>query len=161
MHMRAATADDWPAIWPIWHETVTAGESYTYDPDTDEDTARRSWLLPGPAEVWLAIDDDAVLGTYQLKPNQPGLGSHVANASYMVAASARGRGIGRMMGEQSLDRARALGFRAMQFNAVVATNTAAVALWRALGFEVVGTVPGAFNYRRLGYVDLLVMHRFL
>ena len=159
--MRVATADDWAALWPIWHETVAAGESYTYAQDTDQEAARRSWLLPAPAEVWLGYDDSAVVGTYQLKPNQPALGSHVANASYMVASSARGRGVGRALGEHSLDRARALGFRAMQFNAVVATNTAAVALWRSLGFEVVGTVPGAFNHSRLGYVDLLVMHRFI
>ncbi len=160
--MRVATADDWVALWPIWHETVAAGESYTYAPDTAEEAARSSWMLQAPAEVWLVYDDDgAVVGTYQLKPNQPALGSHVANASYMVASSARGRGVGRALGEHSLDRARVLGFHAMQFNAVVATNTAAVALWRSLGFEVVGTVPGAFNHPRLGYVDLLVMHRFL
>jgi L-amino acid N-acyltransferase YncA len=159
--IRAVTGADWPQVWPIWHEVVSAGETYTWDPETDEATARALWLLPPPAQGWVAVEDDTVVGTAVLKPNQPGLGAHVANAGFMVASAASGRGVGRRLGEHVLAQARASGYRGMQFNAVVSTNTRAVALWRTLGFTVVGTVPGAFRHARLGYVDLYVMYRDL
>jgi ribosomal protein S18 acetylase RimI-like enzyme len=164
VRIRRATGADWPALWPLWHEVVAAGDTYTYARDTPSDEARGLWLPPAPAETWLAEDGagaGGVLGTYLLKPNQPGAGSHVANAGFMVSGAARGRGLGRRLAEHCLDRAREAGYRAMQFNAVVATNTGAIALWRALGFEVVGTVPGAFGHPEYGYVDLKVMHRAL
>ncbi|HEV7823853.1 MAG TPA: GNAT family N-acetyltransferase [Mycobacteriales bacterium] len=160
--IRRATAADWPALWPVWHEVVAAGDTYTYAPDTPPEVARRLWLPGPPAATWLAADEAGrVLGTYLLKPNQPGPGSHVANAGFMVSGAARGRGLGRVLAEHCLDRAREAGYRAMQFNAVVATNAGAIALWRALGFEVVGTVPGAFRHPAYGDVDLHVMHREL
>jgi ribosomal protein S18 acetylase RimI-like enzyme len=172
---RRAAEADWPVLWPLWHEIVAAGETYTYDRDTPSEEARGLWLPPKPAETWLAVGEgrgswaggrgdgrgDAVLGTYLLKPNQPGGGAHVANAGFMVAAGARGRGTGRRLAEHCLTRARELGYLAMQFNAVVSTNTGAVALWRSLGFEIVGTVPGAFRHPAGGLVDLYVMHRDL
>jgi L-amino acid N-acyltransferase YncA len=160
--IRPATDDDWTAIWPIWHAVVAAGETYVWPPDTAADEARSYWMLPPPAEVLVLEDDDgAVRATALLKPNQPGLGSHVANASFMVDPDARGHGYGRLLGEAVLDRAREAGYQAMQFNAVVATNTAAVNLWESLGFEVVGTVPQAFQHATKGLVDLYVMHRQL
>jgi L-amino acid N-acyltransferase YncA len=159
--IRAVTAEHWPQIWPIWHEIVAAGETYTWDPETDETAARALWLLPPPAEVSVAVEGDTVVGTATLKPNQPGLGAHVANASFMVASSATGRGVGRRLAEHVLRQARAGGYRAIQFNAVVSTNAPAVALWRSLGFAIVGTLPGAFRHRRLGYIDLYVMYRAL
>ncbi|MDO3703342.1 GNAT family N-acetyltransferase [Micromonospora sp. C28SCA-DRY-2] len=162
MEIRPAITDDWPRIWPFLREIVAAGETYTWPRDVDEDRARAMWLVPEPGRTVVAVDPDGtVLGTAKLTPNQLGPGDHVANASFMVAPAAAGRGVGRALGEHVLTLARAQGYRAMQFNAVVATNTRAVALWRSLGFEVVGRVPEAFRHPRDGLVDLLVMHRRL
>jgi GNAT superfamily N-acetyltransferase len=161
VQLRRATDADWPQLWPVWHETVAAGDTYAYLPSTSSDEARRLWLPPPPAQTWLAEEGGRVVGTYLLRPNAPGLGDHVANAGFMVAGAARGRGMGRLLAEHCLDRAREAGYLAMQFNAVVATNTGALALWRALGFDVVGTVPRAFRHPDAGLVDQYVMHREL
>ncbi|MEH1098423.1 GNAT family N-acetyltransferase [Micromonospora sp. CPCC 205561] len=162
MQIRAATIDDWPLVWPFLREIVAAGETYTWPRDVAEERARTMWLVPPPGRTVVAVDaDGAVLGSAKLVPNQLGPGDHVANASFMVAPAAGGRGVGRALGEHVLALARAEGYRAMQFNAVVATNTRAVALWRSLGFEVVGRVPEAFRHPGEGLVDLLVMHRRL
>ncbi|PZF92261.1 GNAT family N-acetyltransferase [Micromonospora deserti] len=166
MEIRNATAADWPAIWPFLREIVAAGETYTWPRDVTEEQARGMWLVPPPGRVVVAVDADAdadgtVLGSAKLVPNQLGPGDHVANASFMVAPAAAGRGVGRALGEHVLTLARTEGYRAMQFNAVVATNVRAVALWRSLGFAVVGRVPEAFRHPSQGLVDLLVMHRRL
>ncbi|MDP8986939.1 MAG: GNAT family N-acetyltransferase [Actinomycetota bacterium] len=161
MRFRAAEQGDWPALWPIWNDVVAAGETYVWRPRTEYEEARTLWMLPPPAEVFVLEDDEGIRATAVLKPNQPGLGDHVANASFMVDAGARRRGVGRCLAEHVLDRARASGYRAMQFNAVVATNAAAIQLWRSLGFATIGTVPDGFRHARLGLVDLLVMHRSL
>ncbi|GGJ99904.1 N-acetyltransferase [Pilimelia anulata] len=160
MEIRPATAADWPSIAPILAAIVADGETYAY-PD-DEPTLRAIWHEPPPALTLVAVDDGGtVLGSAKLGPNRPGRGAHVATASFIVAPAARGRGVGRALGVDVLGRARAAGYAAMQFNAVVETNTAAVNLWRDLGFEVVGTVPGAFESRRHGRVGLHVMYRRL
>ncbi|MGC4788214.1 N-acetyltransferase family protein [Micromonospora sp. DT178] len=162
MEIRAATTDDWPLIWPFLREIVAAGETYTWPRDVDEERARAMWLVPPPGRTVVAVDPDGtVLGSAKLAPNQLGPGDHVANASFMVAPAAAGRRVGRALGEHVLALARAEGYRAMQFNAVVATNTRALALWQSLGFEVVGRVPEAFRHPVRGFVDLLVMHRRL
>lgn len=162
MLIRDATADDWPQIWPFVREIVRAGETYAYDRDMDEATARGMWLLAPPARTVVAVGDDgAVLGSASMYANRDGPGSHVASASFMVDPSAAGRGAGRAMGEDALAWARRSGFRAMQFNAVVETNVRAVALWRSLGFEVIGTVPEAFRHPTEGYVGLHIMYRRL
>ena len=162
MEIRTATDADWPGIWPFLRDIVAAGETYTWPRDVDEERARRQWLVAPPGRTVVAVDPDGtVLGSAKLVPNQAGPGDHVANASFMVAPVAAGRGVGRALGDHVLDLARAEGYRAMQFNAVVATNTRAVALWRSLGFEVVGRVPEAFRHPSEGLVDLLVMHRRL
>lgn len=158
--LRRAADADWSAIWSIFRAVVATGDTYTYAPDMPEADARRAWMGPGLA-TYVAERDDEIVGTYALKPNQPALGAHVANAGYMVRPGTFGGGIGTAMAEHSLDEARAAGFRAMQFNAVVSANTRAVALWRRLGFEVIGTVPEGFLHRDLGYVDLLIMYRRL
>ena len=159
--IRQAADEDWPRIWPIWREVVTAGETYAWPPDTSEAAARQYWMLPAPAEVWVAEEGDRVVGTALLKPNHPGLGNHVANASYMVSPEAAGQGIGRRLAEAILGRAAEAGYKAMQFNAVVATNERAVALWRSLGFEVIGRSPDAFRLPNGSTTDLLIMHRRL
>jgi L-amino acid N-acyltransferase YncA len=163
--IREATVDDWPAIYPIFTAVTAAGETYAYPTGLSSDDARALWTGQGRVVVAVdaAQDDEAgtVLGTATMGPNRPGRGSHVATASFMVSADARGRGVGRALGEHMLAWATAAGFRAVQFNAVVETNTAAVTLWRSLGFAVVGTVPEAFDHARLGLVGLHVMHRFL
>lgn len=162
MRIREATGVDWPAIWPIVEAVVRAGDTYTYPSDLTEAGGRTLWMQPSPGVTLVAEDDDGrILGTAKLGPNQMGPGSHVANASFMVAEAARGRGIGRALGEAILARARADGYRAMQFNAIVEANLGAVALWKALGFEIVGTVPEAFDHPREGMVGLHVMHRRL
>ena len=158
--IRRATGADWPAIWPIFAAVVAGGDTYAYAPDTPEPEARRIWLESGAA-AYVAVRGGEVVGTYVLKPNQPALGAHVANAGYMVRPGAFGGGVGTAMAEHSFAEARAAGYRAMQFNAVVSTNVRAVALWRRLGFTIVGTVPEGFRHRELGYVDLHIMHRFL
>jgi L-amino acid N-acyltransferase YncA len=147
-------------IWQIFHEVVVAGDTYVFDPKTTREQALSYWLSP-EAYTFVALDGSQVCGTYILKQNQPDLGSHVANASYMVASSARGRGIGSLMCAHSLDQARRLGFSAMQFNMVVSTNETAISLWKKHGFRIVGTLPRVFRHARLGEVDAVVMHRFL
>jgi L-amino acid N-acyltransferase YncA len=163
LEVRAASTADWPDIWSIFRAVVATGDTYAYPPDIAEDDARAAWLHvdEGRTVTYVALVDGAVVGTALLKPNLPGLGDHVANAGWMVAPDRAGRGLGRAFASAVIDEARALGFRAMQFNAVVATNARALALWRSLGFEIVGTVPGAFRHVVHGPVDLHVMHRSL
>jgi L-amino acid N-acyltransferase YncA len=159
--VRDASPVDWPAIWPVFTEVVTAGETYAYDPDLTSEQARSLWMARPPGVTVVATDgdrEDMVLGTATMGPNRPGRGAHVGTASFMVASAARGRGVGRLLADHVVAWHRAQGYRAIQFNAVVETNTAAVALWRSVGFTVVGTVPGAFEHPTQGYVGLHVMH---
>src|SRR5262245_2677005 len=125
MTIREAAEADWPAVWAMFREVVAAGDSFAYDESTPEDVARKLWFEP-PAVCHVAEDEGRVIGTYYVRPNQPGRGGHVANGGYMVAAAARGRGLASALCSHSIETARRLGFTAMQFNFVVATNTAAV-----------------------------------
>jgi L-amino acid N-acyltransferase YncA len=159
--IRPATAADWAAIWPFFAEIVRAQETYAYDPAIGPDEARASWYAEAPWHIVVAVEDGEVLATAKAGPNRPGPGSHVATASFMVSGRARGRGVGRALGEYVLAWCTAEGYRAVQFNAVVETNVAAVRLWRDLGFGVVGTVPEAFASPTHGLVGLHVMHRRL
>lgn len=160
--IRPATEDDRDEIWAALEPVLRAGESYALPRDIDREAALAYWFAPAH-EVFVATDDDAgtVLGTYFLMANQQGGGAHVANCGYLTAPHAGGRGIARAMCAHSLDRARERGFRAMQFNFVVATNEAALHLWKAMGFEIVGLLPGAFAHPARGDVDALVMYRKL
>ncbi len=159
MQIRDATQDDWPAMWPFMHEIIAAGDTYAYDTDMTEQRGRDIWLLPPPGRTVVAVDGDTVLGTAKMNPNQGGPGSHIASASFMVDGRHRGRGVGRALGEYTLDWARAEGYRGMQFNAVVSANTPAVTLWQALGFDVIGAIPEGFRHPSQGYVDLYIMYR--
>jgi L-amino acid N-acyltransferase YncA len=161
MLIREYTNADWPSVWPIFQEVVNAGDTYAYDPRWSSEQARGVWVEAPPGRTVVACDGPSVLGTAKMGPNRPGPGSHVATASFMVAADARGRGVGRALGEYALSWAREQGYAAMQFNAVVESNAAAVSLWQALGFQIIGTVPEAFEHPRLGRVGLHIMHRRL
>jgi L-amino acid N-acyltransferase YncA len=158
--IRSATKADRDAVWWIFHEVVATGDTYAFDPQMSRDDALAYWFGSN-THTYVAEYDKQIVGTYILRPNQAGAGSHVANAAFMVAASARGQGIGRAMAEHCLSEAVRLGFRAMQFNFVVSTNESAIHLWQQLGFEIVGTLPGAFRHPDKGYVDAHVMFRTL
>jgi len=160
MKIRPATKADRDAIWNIFRQVVAPGDTYALDPNISREDALAYWFAPG-THTYIAEADGRISGTYILRPNQAGGGSHVANAGFMVSASARGEGIGRAMAEHCLSEARRLGFRAMQFNFVVSTNTSAIRLWQELGFEIVGTLPGAFQHPENGFVDVYVMYHSL
>jgi len=161
VQIREARDSDWAAIWPFFDAIVRAGETYAYPERLTSEQAQGLWMEGPPSHVAVAEVDGVVAGSAKAGPNRPGRGAHVATASFMVDPAFAGRGIGRALGVSVLDWARAAGYRAMQFNAVVETNAAAVALWRSLGFTVVGTVPEAFDHPRHGLVGLHVMHRYL
>jgi len=162
MLIRDATSEDWPAIWRFLREIAAAGETFTLDRDIGEQDARAMWMLEPPARTVVAIaPDGAVLGSAKMNPNQKGPGAHIASASYMVDPAHAGQGVGRALGEETLDWACREGYRAMQFNAVVETNTRAVTLWRSLGFEVLATLPEGFHHPTQGYVGLHIMYRRL
>jgi ribosomal protein S18 acetylase RimI-like enzyme len=158
--IRIIGADEFVRVWPFFQAIVAAGDTYAYPLDMSLEQARAIWTTP-PARCFVAERDGQVLGCYRLAPNQMGPGNHVANGSYMVAPQARGQGIASTLCEHSLELARQAGFTAMQFNAVVASNTTAVRLWQRHGFRIVGQVPGAFRHAQLGPTDLYVMHRAL
>ena len=161
MEIRPIADADWPGLWPIIEAVTRAGETYTYPLDMTEAQARTMWTPSAPGGTLVAVEDGRMLGAAKIIPNQQGNGAHVANGSFMVARQARGRGVARALGEAALVFARAAGFKAMQFNAVVETNTVAVALWEKLGFRIVGTVPEAFDHPTHGLVGLHVMYRRL
>src|SRR5437773_8002640 len=161
MKIRPAIDADRDAIWNIFHEVVAAGNTYALDPNISREDALAYWFAPGTHTYIAEEPGIGVAGTYILRPNQSGGGSHVANAAFMVSASVRGQRIGRAMAEHCLSEARRLGFRAMQFNFVISTNVAAIRLWQELGFKIVGTLPDAFHHPEKGYVDVYVMYRSL
>lgn len=151
---------DFNEIWEIFYQSLQQGDTFTYGPTTTRDEAHAIWIS-NVSTSFVARWDGRVIGSYFIRPNQPDLGSHVANAGYLVKTEFRGKGVGRAMCEHSLEVARKLGFQAMQFNMVVSTNESAVSLYRKLGFSIVGTLPKVFRHRKLGLVDAYVMHRFL
>ncbi|MDF0599332.1 GNAT family N-acetyltransferase [Psychromarinibacter sp. C21-152] len=159
MILRAATEADRGAIWEILRPVFRAGDTYTVDPDISEADALAFWCDP-KARVFVA-EEDGIVGTYYIRPNKDGGGAHVCNCGYVTAPAAQGRGVARAMLAHSLETARAMGFRAMQYNFVVATNARAIATWERAGFSVVGRLPGAFFSPAHGYVDALVMFKEL
>lgn len=155
--IRAAHDDDWPRIWPIIEDVITEQHTFAYDPAMSELEARRMWLLPAPARTVVAADGNRVLGTANMYANRPGPGSHVASGSLMVARHARGAGVGRALVTDMITWARRNAFAAIQFNAVVDTNTSAIQLYESLGFVTLGVAPGAFRHPISGDVGLRIM----
>jgi L-amino acid N-acyltransferase YncA len=162
MLIREARAEDWAAIWLILKEVGAEGETLTWDPMTTEARARAGWMRELPGRTIVAVDDDGrVIGSANTHPNHSGPGAHVANAGFVVHPARRREGIGRALCHRVLEQARADGYRAMQFNAVVETNTPAISLWRSFGFQVLATVPEAFCHPTHGYIGLHIMYRTL
>jgi L-amino acid N-acyltransferase YncA len=160
MFIRRATEPDFEAIWEIFKKVIETGDTYVFAPNTSRKDAFIYWFGDG-VTTYVAEDDGRIVGMYKLIPNQPGFGSHVANASFMVDPLCHGKGIGKAMGLHCLEQAKQAGYLAIQFNFVVSTNEPAVALWKKLGFSVVGTLQRAFKHKELGYVDAYVMYRLL
>ena len=158
--IRIAIDSDKSAVWQIIKAVIAGGDTYVFDPDTPEDEMLAYWFSP-EKHVYVAEDGGEILGTYWLKTNQPGLGSHVGNGAYMVSPHAKGKGIGRKMAEHSIEEARRIGFHSIQFNFVVKSNEVAVRLWKSVGFEVIGEIPDAFNHKENGLTNALIMYRKL
>jgi L-amino acid N-acyltransferase YncA len=162
MLIRDVTEADWPHIWPFLRDICRAGETFSYPTDITEEQGRAYWLLSAPGRTVVAVDDaGTVLGTAKMNPNQMGNAAHISSASFMVDPAHAGRGVGRALCREALEWATREGYRGMQFNAVVASNTPAIALYTSLGFHILGTVPDGFHHPHLGYVGLHIMHRAL
>ena len=160
VQIREATENDWPRIWPFFRAICAEGETYVYPYEPTEEEGRAMWMERPPGLTVVAVDEaGTVLGSAKMGPNRPGPGAHIATASYMVDEAAAGRGIGRALGEYSLKWAREQGYHGMQFNAVVESNARAVHLWQAIGFRIIGTVPGAYKSAKHGYVGIHVMYQ--
>ena len=160
MRIRPGIESDSDAIWNIFHAVIAPGDTYAFHPGMSRRDALAYWFEAG-TWPYVVERNGSIVGTYIIRPNQPGLGAHVANAAFMVSPQARRMGVGRQMGEHCLAEARRLGFQAMQFNFVVSTNQAAIRLWESLGFEIVATLPGAFRHSVKGFVDVYIMFRKL
>lgn len=160
LKIREATEDDFDQMWPILMEIIRRGETYTYDPNMTKEEALHVWVKY-PRVTWLVEEDGTVLGTYYLKTNANGPGSHVCNCGYMVGDQARGKGVATFMCKHSKKLAVQLGYKAMQYNFVASTNGGAVRLWEKLGFDIVGTLKKAFHHPAKGYVDAFVMYQWL
>ena len=160
MIIREATENDFDAIWPIFHEIAAKGDTYAYPADTDKNEAKQLWMEL-PRKTFVVEENNKILATYYIKTNQAGPGNHVCNCGYMVASNARGKRLATAMCEHSQTVAIEFGYKAMQFNYVASTNEGAVKLWNKLGFETVGRLPKAYNHPTKGFVDALVMYKWL
>lgn len=160
MLIRKAVDQDFDAIWEIFHNVVKSGDTYAYHPETTKDEAYQFWMPPH-RQTYVAEMNNKIVGTYYLRENQPGLGAHVANAAYMVHPQFHGHGIGSAMALHSFAEAKQQGFKAMQFNLVVSSNTPAVQLWKKMGFSIIGTTPQGFKHSQKGFIDTYVMHKML
>jgi len=158
MTIREATINDHDGIWEIFEQVIKPGDTYAFDPNSKREDLPKLWFAPG-MKVYVAEENGKILGTYFIKPNQTGLGAHIANCGYMVHPEIRGRGLGKLMFDHSWAVAKESGYRGMQFNFVVSTNRVAVKLWEKLGFKIIGTIPKGFNHQKLGYVDAYIMFR--
>jgi GNAT superfamily N-acetyltransferase len=159
MKIRAATDGDWPGIYPFYSTIMAEGRTYPFPERQSLDEAKPWWMERPPGRTVVAVEEGTIVGSAKMSANRPGRGSHIATASFLVAPQHQGNGVGRALGEHVIGWSRAEGFRGIQFNAVVEVNDPAVHLWKSLGFEVIGTVPEAFNHPEHGLVGLHVMYR--
>ena len=160
IRIRKALPEDHQAVWEILQSIILRGDTFAFSPSLTKEEMLLYWFAKDK-HVYVALDENEIAGTFFIKDNQPGLGSHIANAAYAVSLGSRGKGIGKIMGEFSLKEAKQLGYTAIQFNLVVKTNTAAVKLWRSIGFEIIGEIPNAFNHREHGLVNSFIMYKKL
>lgn len=154
------TEADFDKIWPTFQTIVQKGRTYVYSPDISYEDAKTVWF-DKKFHTYIATKDGEFIGAYVIRPGHRDLGSHIANAAYVVPYELRGKGYGEMLGRHSLEQAKKLGYLAMQFNYVISTNDVAINLWKKIGFKIVGTVPKAYQHKELGLVDIHIMHRFL
>ena len=159
-NIREALEEDFDQIWEIFHQIVSAGETYAIPRNSSKIEAYKIWI-ERPQKTFVCVENENIVGTYYLKKNHEGGGGHVCNCGYMVAIESEGKGLGSMMCEHSQIIAKELGYKAMQFNLVLVSNKKAVSLWTKLGFDMVGKIPKAFDHPKIGYVDALVMHKWL
>lgn len=160
MKIREAIFDDYDAVWDIFENVIKSGDKFVFSPETKKKELSKLWFAPS-MKTYVVVEENKILGTYFIKPNQLGLGSHVANCGYMVSSDAMGKGVGRFLCDHSIENAKIKGYKAIQFNMVVSTNDIAVKLWEKFGFKIIGTIPKGFNHTKLGYVDAYIMHREL
>ncbi|MDN5284720.1 MAG: putative acetyltransferase YhhY [Mucilaginibacter sp.] len=158
MIIREAINNDLDGVWEIFGQVIKTGDTYAFDPNSQKEDLPKLWFAP-TMKVYVAEEDGKILGTYFIKPNQTGLGAHIANCGYMVHPETRGRGLGKQLFDHSWRIAKEMDYKGMQFNFVVSTNTIAVKLWESLGFKIIGTIPKGFNHQQLGYVDAYIMFR--
>ncbi|MES1219179.1 MAG: N-acetyltransferase [Bacteroidota bacterium] len=160
IEIRKAIPPDYDTIWEIIQQVISTGDTYVFDPGSSKEKMLAFWCGPD-RHTYVTELNNKIVGSFVLKDNQPDLGSHIANGAYIVSSSASGQGIGRTMGEWSIDEARRLGYKAMQFNFVIKSNDRAVRLWQNLGFEIIGEIPEAFNHKQKGLTNALIMYRKL
>jgi ribosomal protein S18 acetylase RimI-like enzyme len=160
LEIRKAEENDKEQVWKIIEAVISSGDTYVFAPDSPKEKMLAYWFAPDK-KTYVALFEDKIVGTFYLKDNQPDLGSHVANAGYMVAPEAKGMRVGRKMAEFSLEEAKKLGYEAMQFNFVVKSNEIAVRLWQNLGFEIIGEIPEAFRHTEKGLTNAYIMYRKL
>ncbi|MCS7019344.1 MAG: GNAT family N-acetyltransferase [Cytophagales bacterium] len=151
---------DFDAVWEIFHSVIATGDTYVFDPHTPKDRLQQYWFADH-MNTFVAVENNIIVGTYIIKPNQIDLGDHIANCSYMVHPCYQGRGIGKQLCEHSIQFAKAEGYTGIQFNMVVSTNQVAVQLWQKLGFNIIGTIPKGFRHQTLGLVDAYIMFKDL
>ncbi|MFZ1806106.1 MAG: GNAT family N-acetyltransferase [Cyclobacteriaceae bacterium] len=160
LEIRAFEESDKDAVWNIIHKVIANGETYVFHPDSSRDKMLAYWLA-SDKQIYVAVLEGVVVGTFTLKSNQPDRGSHIANASYMVSPDLEGKGIGTFMAKYSLEEARRLGYLALQFNIVIKSNEHAVKLWKKVGFDIIGEIPNAFNHPKLGMTNAYIMYKSL
>ncbi len=160
MNIRKVRLADYDEVWEIFNKVIETGDTYVFSPNTPKEDLKKHWFADY-MQTFVAIEGDTILGTYILKPNQIGLGNHIANCSYMVHPMAQGKGIGKLMCAHSIQVAKDSGFKAIQFNIVVSTNKGAVKLWEKFGFDIIGTTPNGFKHQILGLVDTYIMYKKL
>jgi ribosomal protein S18 acetylase RimI-like enzyme len=158
--IRPASSDDLEDIWRMWKDIMDQKVYFAFDDQTTKEDIIKSWINLNN-HCFVAEKVNSIVGAYILKPNQPGYGKHIANASYLVDTTFRGGGIGHQLCVHSIESAKKIGFRGMQFNFVVSTNTMAIRIWERYGFEIIGTIPGGFYHVEKGYVDVYIFFKDL